>query len=508
MDTQDSVIAQKDIPAVRSSLEERYRVLLDIGHNLARTLSPQHLYRSIYKETARVLETAGFYVSIYDREKDLATVVFYADKGLERNVAITYRGSDSEVLRTGQGAIVADRVKNRSLMVLGDEDTEITRSAISAPLRYEGEVVGAISTQSYQPDSYRRKDLELLQGIADLAAVAINNARHVNELEKRRREAERIEEIGRAISSSLDAKDVLRTVIDAVLELLQADSSSVWLLDNGRARIAASAGRLRLPEGTAWQITDRVLDLVVKNGEPLVVPDLATSPLIPEELRTSIEAGSGALVPLILDGKVAGGLSAGKLQNDDIGKEEVDLLQRLASQAAVALMNARLHANIQALSLTDPLTGLPNRRHLDIHLEREVAAARRGRAVCVVLFDLDDFKVHNDRLGHVMGDKILQRFARLLQGETRAMNLAARYGGDEFISVLTEIRHDGAVLQAERVVQRIQKDPELVRHGVTVSYGIAEFDPSNMFEGEDLVKAADVNLYQAKVRRGRDPTAR
>ncbi|MFO8175218.1 MAG: diguanylate cyclase [Gemmatimonadota bacterium] len=493
---------------MRSSLEDRYRVLLDIGHNLARTLSCQHLYRSIYKESARVLEVAGFYVSLYDKEKDLATVVFYADNGLERNVAITYRGSDSEVLRTGQGAIVEDRVKNRSLMVLGDDRSGITRSAISAPLLYEGKVVGALSTQSYQPNAYGEEDLELLQGIADLAAVAINNARHVTELDQRRREAERIEEIGRAISSSLDAQEVLRTVIDAVIELLRADVSTVWLLQERRARVAASGGKLGLPEGTSWEMTDTILDRVVGKGEPLVIDDLARSSLIPEELKGTIQAGSGALVPLILDGEVAGGLSAGKLETGGIGQEEIDLLQRLASQTSVALVNARLHADIQALSLTDPLTGLPNRRHLDIHLQREIAAARRGRSVCAVIFDLDDFKAHNDRLGHVVGDKILRRFGRLLQGETRAMNLSARYGGDEFISVLTEIRHDGALLQAERVADRLKKDPELAQYGVTVSYGIGEFDPSNMFQGEDLVKAADINLYQAKVRRGRDQKGR
>jgi len=492
-------------PALRSSLEERYRVLLDIGHNLARTLSPQHLYRSIYKETARVLEAAGFYVSLYDPEKDLATVVFYADSGVERSVAITYRGSDSEVLRSGKGAIVEDRVQNRSLMVLGDQDSEITRAAISAPLLYEGEVVGALSSQSYKPGAYRKEDLELLQGIADMAAVAIKNAWHVTELEQRRKEAERIEEIGRAISSSLDPKEVLRTVIDAVLELIEADVSSVWLLEKEQARIAASGGNLRLPEGARWEMNDALVETVVKGRNPLVLQNLSESPFLPAEFKGDSAAGSGVLVPLVLEGEVAGGLSAGKSQPDSIRQEEVDLLQRLASQASVALVNARLHAHIQALSLTDPLTGLPNRRHLDIHLRREVAAARRGRDVCVVLFDLDDFKAHNDRLGHPEADKILQRFARLLQGETRAMNLAARYGGDEFISVLTEIRQEGAILQAERVVNRIAGDPELSRHGVTVCYGIGEFDPSNMFDGEDLVKAADVNLYQAKIRRKKHP---
>lgn len=497
----EETMAQADPPTARSSLAERYRVLLDIGHNLVSTLSPQHLYQSIYTETARVLEASGFYIALFDPRRDLATVVFYADKGQERNVAISYRGSDSDVLRLGKGAIVQDRVENRSLMVLGEEDTEITRSAISAPLLYKGEVVGAISTQSYEPDAYREEDLELLQGIADLAAVSIKNARHVTELEQRRREAERIEEIGRAITSSLDTKEVLRTVIDAVLELTQADASTVWLLKESHAQVAASGGKISLPEGASWPLTDAIREAVVENRSPFVVEDLPGSPLIPDGLKKRIRASSGALVPLILDNEVAGGLSAGKVSAHAVSQEDVDLLLRLASQTSVALANARLHSDIQALSLTDALTNLPNRRHLDIHLKREVAAARRGRSVCVVLFDLDDFKSHNDNLGHVVGDQILRGFGRVLQGETRAMNLAARYGGDEFLSILTELPHDGALVHAERVVERTLGDPELSKYGVTVSFGIGEFDSATMTDANDLIRAADENLYRSKVKR-------
>jgi diguanylate cyclase (GGDEF)-like protein len=164
----------------------------------------------------------------------------------------------------------------------------------------------------------------------------------------------------------------------------------------------------------------------------------------------------------------------------------------------VALANARLHESIRALSLTDPLTDLPNRRHMDMQLRREVAAARRGRHVCVALFDLNDFKGLNDRLGHVVGDHILRHFGRILTSETRAMNLAARYGGDEFITILTDVPRAGAENHAKRVERRLAAHSELSKYGVTVSYGIAEFDPVKMFEVEDLIQEADRDLYRAK----------
>src|SRR4051812_509498 len=224
----------------RAGVAERYRVLLDIGRTLTGTLSSDDLYRTIYVETARVLEAAGFYISLYDAGRDLATIVFYADRGTDRRVSISYRGSDSEVIRTGKGSLVGDRADVKSVMVVGDDGSDITRSAISAPLRHKGQVLGAISTQSYRAGAYSGDDLELLQGIADIAGVAIENARFVAVLERQRREAEQIEEIGRAVASSLDPQEVLRKVIDAALGLLRVDAVAVWLLEpEGVGKLAA-----------------------------------------------------------------------------------------------------------------------------------------------------------------------------------------------------------------------------------------------------------------------------
>ncbi len=491
-----------------ATLADRYRVLLDIGHRLARTFAVTDLYRSIYQETTRVLEAAGFYVATYDGEEDRATVVFYADRGVERDVEVAFRGSESEVLRTGRGTIVRNRAEARSLMMLGEAGTRVTQSAVSVPLRYEGRVIGAISAQSYEPGAYREEDLELLQAMGDMAAVAIVNARHVTELESRRREAERVEEIGRAITGCLDATEVLRKVNDAVLELLDADASTVWLLEGREARAASSSGVICPSEGDAWSLTDALLEALVRDRRPVVVQDISRSRLLPEAFRRASEAGSLTLVPLIPAHEVSGALSAARARQGAWTQEEVDILRRLASQASVALANARLHESVQMLSLTDPLTEMPNRRHMDIHLRREVAAARRGRHICVVLFDLDDFKTHNDRLGHVVGDQILRSFGRILLSETRAMNLAARYGGDEFVSVLTDIPREGAVSHARRVANRVAAHPVLARYGLTVSFGLAEFDPDGMTEVEDLIRAADEDLYRAKLSRGRSQDSR
>ena len=484
----------------QSSLGDRYKVLLDIGRTLTGTLSAEYLYRTIYRETARVIEASGFYISLYDQRLDQATVVFYADQGEEQPVEITYRGSDSEVLRTGRSAIIDDGVQKHSLLILGEEESDVTRSAISAALTYEGRVIGAISTQSYNPGAYQEKDLELLQGIADMAAVAIVNSRRMEELNRRRLEAERIEEIGRAITGSLDSSEVLRKVVDAALEILAADASSVWLIDEGRVRIGATGGTLPVPEDLdlEWDFGEAIVTELVRNRTPVLVDDIAASELVPVVLKEVVRAGSAVAVPLIVDGEVHGVLSAGMVEPHSLTQDDVNTLLRLSSQASVALQNAELHSSIQALSLTDPLTNLPNRRHLRLHMEREIAAAQRGRPLAVCLFDLDDFKQHNDVHGHVAGDEILQLVAAILKTETRAMNLAARYGGDEFIAVLSDNTKAGAEAHAQRIQDKVLKQPTLAKYGVSISFGLGEFDPETMSDIEEVIQVADEDLYRSK----------
>lgn len=180
------------------------------------------------------------------------------------------------------------------------------------------------------------------------------------------------------------------------------------------------------------------------------------------------------------------------------------VLAYLGIALGIGWVTERLHrdrAEVEGLALTDILTRLPNRRHARVFLENEFAAAARGRSLAVVLFDLDHFKEYNDQFGHAAGDEALQSFGDIMARTTRRMNLSARFGGEEFLTVLAGSDADGAIAFAERIRATLRRE-RLSPGSLTVSAGVAAYHPS-MVSPDELLAAADHALYRAK-REGRN----
>src|SRR6184192_1110259 len=171
----------------------------------------------------------------------------------------------------------------------------------------------------------------------------------------------------------------------------------------------------------------------------------------------------------------------------------------LASQAAIALENAKLHHLVQRQATTDDLTGLVNRRRFIEALESEIVRANTfGSPLSVVLGDLDHFKLVNDRFGHQTGDEVLRQFADLVREHLRDVDVPGRIGGEEFAFLLPETDAVGAVAVAERVRRSLRSLRPTPERGasVTASFGVAQLTSGET--GDELLRRADVALYRAK----------
>ena len=224
-----------------------------------------------------------------------------------------------------------------------------------------------------------------------------------------------------------------------------------------------------------------------------------------------IAYGLGLLIVRPLDRLTTGAaeVAAGDLAVDlPVGRGEVGYLTEVFNGMVERLREGR--EKLEQLAVTDPLTGISNRRHLMETLKNETSRASRSETTfAILLVDVDHFKKFNDTHGHLAGDEALKAVADVLKEAMRQVDFVARYGGEEFLVLLPDTGIDGAVRAAERIRERLAKRILAVREQsvtVTLSTGVAEF-PTDGNSPESLIASADTALYQAK-RRGRDRVVR
>lgn len=175
--------------------------------------------------------------------------------------------------------------------------------------------------------------------------------------------------------------------------------------------------------------------------------------------------------------------------------------EAVTAKTELELAYSRLQENeakIRELMLTDPLTGLPNRRFLDQRLQEEVKRVRRyGNSVCIIMTDLDNFKLVNDKYGHAVGDATLQMFSHILQDSIRSVDFVARYGGEEFVVLLPETLVDGAVQLAERIrEQTAARNIPTADKKLSASFGVTRVRGDESIY--DALGRADQALYKSK----------
>jgi diguanylate cyclase (GGDEF)-like protein len=246
--------------------------------------------------------------------------------------------------------------------------------------------------------------------------------------------------------------------------------------------------------------------MVTKNKESRHISDARNYPTPILPFKPDSPVSSVFLMPLLYEKDLLGVLVLMSERINAFSPNQIELLKVLGNQASTSITNAKFHAEIEKLAITDGLTGLFNHRHFQERLTQEFNRLQRFSEPLALLFiDIDNFKKINDAYGHPVGDDVLRKVAAEIMKTIRNIDIPARYGGEEFAVILLGTDAKGALKMAERLRKTIMNasfSADARTFQVTISVGIATF-PDGIRSKEEFIERADQALYHAK-RTGRN----
>jgi len=307
----------------------------------------------------------------------------------------------------------------------------------------------------------------------------------------------------------IDTVDFWSSLVKICAELVCADRSSLLVFDEKSNSLSAK-GTLNVQADIfikeSANLGERIARKVLQSGKPLVVEDGRETETTAAPVEWNYKSNSFISYPIMIGQRKIGVLNLTDRAGGEIFSElDLEILNAIMPQLAVLMDSAMLKreaGEFKHLSVTDALTGLPNRLYLDERLPEEIRRSNReGFPMSFLMIDVDDFKSYNDNFGHVEGDKALRIVADCLKDTMRGADVAARYGGEEFAILLPQTTLDGAATIGERIREKVATT-EFPNRQITVSVGVASCS-NTIYTAQEIVKWADDALYEAK-RRGRN----
>ncbi|MGH7502329.1 MAG: sensor domain-containing diguanylate cyclase [Longimicrobiales bacterium] len=473
------------VHAGSTPLDERYCALLDLGRVLTGLVRSEDLYRALADRVTGILEADFVLISGYDAATDLATIAFTADGSPRSAGHRSYRGAECLAIRESRPLTYPPGEPAAACVAAGLDVTR--RPAMVAPILREGRVLGTVTLLGRTDGVYDSSDIEFLCGITNLVA-----SRAIPSPVASGTDGGRLAEITQAIAA-VALPDALAQIGRAAVEASGADAAVLWLLrSTGDVEAAFSTGALAPRKGSTVALSHELFRSLADRREPVLL-ESDSSDARTRHFLALVAGTSSVVLPLVAESRVLGALVICFATARTVSRSDLPSLQRLAELGGIAVGYSRLHEQIHALSLIDPLTALANRRHLAMFLEKEFAAARRGRRLTLLYLDIDGFADYNRKAGRPAGDAALRAFAEVIAAQTRAMNLAARYGADEFIVALADADRRAGFIHASRIAKAMAAHPLISSSGLHVSVGISSFSP-RMAGFDDMIRAAQNDL--------------
>ena len=495
--------------ALRDRADE-FAALYDITRDLATQYDLPTLLQVIVERAKTLLGTSCAFLYLFDPVRRNLELRLIEGASIPLGMRLELgEGMAGRVAQSYQPLSVDDYQTSE---YLSDQYAGTPFSAIlEVPMHYGGELIGvvAVGEIGLTTRKFADADAQLLSLFAGQAASAVYNARLHSAEREQSQFVETLRDIGIALTSQLDPNAVLDQLLEHVGRVVPFDSAAILTLEGDRVRCKRQRDYGQWGLGEWMQKFDfplsklATLSKIIETGRPYVSSDTsADRNWNAIEETQHIRSWIGA--PIYVRGTLIGFLSLDKVEPGFYTEKSAARLSTLTAQAGIALENARLYALQQQLAVTDDLTGLFNRRHFMELAQRELVHAQRLRSPCAVLMiDLDDFKRVNDTFGHAAGDEALRMVAKSLAQNIRAVDIVARFGGDEFVILLLDCR----LPEAEYIAARMQESSKKLqisneKHTATLSFsigiGVSTLGPDETLDS--LLSRADAEMYKVKLR--------
>ena len=372
--------------------------------------------------------------------------------------------------------------------------------------------IRAIQEEAYEyitkPFDIAHVKLVIKRGLEE-KHLARENKRLLRNLKSEKNKLETMLQIGHAMSSILNLEELSEFIVKKITDVLKVKICSLMLIDREDKTLSIKAA-IGLGDAvirtTKIKLGQAISGWVAQHGEPVLVSDIENDVVFGRTNLPQYETKSLLCIPLRVKERILGVVNITDKtihgQQNIFIEEDLRFLTVICNYASISIENAQLYGEVKNLAITDGLTNLYNHRYFQTHIQTEVTRVQRyPHPLALIMFDIDAFKLFNDTYGHPLGDLVLSRIAREIKINVRKVDIACRYGGEEFAVILPETKLEEAVHVAEKIrssveALRFETGRGIKKKKMTISGGVAYFK-SGMSK-EDLVKYADESLYKAK----------
>ncbi len=480
-----------------NSFEEKYKIeeklvrmttLFDSQAFGTLSKNPELMYRYILDTIEFVYGHTSAVLMVLDEESAKYNTIYTKGK---------YKDAFMDFQLDTENSIIHEMLNTKAAVVYEDLQKMITASPLKEvkssyffPIFISGVIEGVIGIFDKK---FSREDMKIMNAFMDYIQLNLENHNLRIAVNKTKKADERLAsfvDFSSSITSVLDMKSLLNTLLEKSLQLLNAEQGSLMLLDPETSELVVEAKKSIndvVQEKMRFNKGEGIAGLVLESGGSLLVEDIEKDPRIKQQNRPRYKTKSFVSVPIRIEDRVTGVLNiSDKIKGKIFNEDDLNLIQSFINNVTIAIERSFFYKQTEEfkkLSITDPLTGIYNRRHLNSRLSEEITR----------------YKEYNDTYGHISGDKLLKSLANVIEKSLRTIDIAARFGGDEFVAIFPQTPKVDAIQITNRLKERIDKalSQQHIETPMTISMGLATYpdDASSIME---LIERTDQALYLAK----------